>query len=460
MNRSIYQAFLTIGLLIALLSAVKAQEASDSISNTILARMPLAYRDQAKRLARLTDEDQQYLIKGTEQVANWIIGKLAHTPDGANFLLVQLEKEQSPRLRSQIIRSMREYWQTHPVAQKILEQHIVGDSDADVALRALEVLREIRIGHLHDLLATRPKTEMKTAGPDAAAKLMSDEEYWNSLSSGTMLPSFLRQPPPVFSAKSPRESVRLVAFGDFGNCTKDQNLVAAAIVAYHQKQPFDFGITLGDNFTSDGMHSTSDPRWKTCWEDLYGQMHITFYPSFGNHDWVYHDSPAAEILYSSSSWHMPSPYYTFVAGPVQFFAIDTEVVSKAQEAWLTTSLDQSRARWKVVYGHFPLYYAAPAGTENRKVIATLLPILKGRADVYFAGHYHSLEHLKPVDGLNLFISGGGGRPLYAVDEHSPVALWAAKEFGFTVIEANANQFKVSFVGTNGQSLYSTTLDKQ
>jgi len=56
MNRSIYKAFLTIGLLIAFLSAVKAQEAGDSISNTILARMPLAYRDQAKRLARLTDE--------------------------------------------------------------------------------------------------------------------------------------------------------------------------------------------------------------------------------------------------------------------------------------------------------------------------------------------------------------------------------------------------------------------
>src|SRR5437660_10146585 len=97
MNRSIYKAFLTIGLLIALLSAVKAQEAGDSISNTILARMPLAYRDQAKRPARLTDEDQQHLIKGTdEQVANWIIGKLAHTPDGANFLLVQLERNNRP----------------------------------------------------------------------------------------------------------------------------------------------------------------------------------------------------------------------------------------------------------------------------------------------------------------------------------------------------------------------------
>jgi len=138
MNRSIYQAFLTIGLLIALLSAVKAQEASDSISNTILARMPLAYRDQAKRLARLTDEDQQYLIKGTdEQVANWIIGKLAHTPDGANFLLVQLEKEQSPKLRSQIIRSMREYWQANHSAQKILEIHIAGVTDADVMIRAI-----------------------------------------------------------------------------------------------------------------------------------------------------------------------------------------------------------------------------------------------------------------------------------------------------------------------------------
>src|SRR5438552_6312284 len=149
MNKLICRAFLTILLLIPAWLPAKGQASANSISDVILTRVPLAYRDETKRRVKLTDDEQEYLTKGTdEQVANWIIGKLARATDSADFLLAQLEKEQSPKLRSQIIRSMREYWQTHPVAQKILEQHIVGDSDADVALRALEVLREVRIGHL------------------------------------------------------------------------------------------------------------------------------------------------------------------------------------------------------------------------------------------------------------------------------------------------------------------------
>jgi tartrate-resistant acid phosphatase type 5 len=234
---------------------------------------------------------------------------------------------------------------------------------------------------------------------------------------------------------------------------------ASRRVEYDRKSHFDFGITVGDNFTPDEMHSMSDPRWKSCWEDLYGLMGIRFYPTFGNHDWYHPDSPAAEILYSSSTWHMPSPYYTFTAGPVQFFAIDTEDISKAQVDWLTHALDTSQARWKVVYGHFPPYFASPYRTSSPEVVRTLMPILKGRADVYFAGHYHSLEHLKPVDGVNLFISGGGGRPTYPIDPNSPVALFAKQEFGFAVIETDEHTFTVRFIDKDRHQLYETTLKK-
>ncbi len=88
-----------------------------------------------------------------------------------------------------------------------------------------------------------------------------------------------------------------------------------------------------------------------------------------------------------------------------------------------------------------------------------MPILKGRADVYFAGDFHSLQHVKPMEGVNMFISAGGGRPLYPVDPHSPAAIWAVDEFGFTVLEADPQHLKITFIGTNGKELYSTTLDK-
>ena len=67
------------------------------------------------------------------------------------------------------------------------------------------------------------------------------------------------------------------------------------------------------------------------------------------------------------SWRMPAPYYTFTAGPVQFFAMDTNEVSEAQLLWLKDGLANSRARWKLVYGHHPIY-SVGAHQDNARLI--------------------------------------------------------------------------------------------
>jgi hypothetical protein len=53
---------------------------------------------------------------------------------------------------------------------------------------------------------------------------------------------------PVFSLKPAGQTVRVVAFGDFGRGRPEQKQVANAILAEHRKKPFDFA-----QFTS---HST------------------------------------------------------------------------------------------------------------------------------------------------------------------------------------------------------------
>jgi hypothetical protein len=396
-------------------------------------------------MSKLSDEDL------TLNLVTWLCGR----PELYQFMADQLIDEPSAKVRVQIVRSLRRHWQSH---QNALELVVKRDSDAAVVIAAVEMLRWLRMREIQILFRDRLTSAIDKGDSALAARLKPEEERWTNLTSGTMLPGFMRQPPPVFTISS-KKAVHFAAFGDFGNCTQDQKNVAAAVVSYHQKRRFDFGITLGDNFTPEGMYSLNDPRWKQCWEDLYGPMGITFYPSFGNHDWVHPDSPAAELIYKSSTWRMPAPYYSFIAGPIQFFVIDTEVISKAQADWLRASLDGSRARWKVVYGHHPPYLATPALSEDKVTSAELMPILKGRADVYLAGHYHSLQHLKAVDGVNLFISAGGGRPLYEVNQKSPVAVWAVKEFGFTAFSADEKHFKVTFIGTTGQVLYATVITK-
>lgn len=276
---------------------------------------------------------------------------------------------------------------------------------------------------------------------------------------GITLPTFLRTPPPVFAVvRSKQRSIHVVAFGDFGTGAETQRETAAAMRTAHHRRPFDFGLTLGDNFYPDGMRSPTDGRWQRDFEAVYGLMRIRIYATLGNHDW-YRDSPAAEILHTAHSavWRMPAEYYTFTAGPAQFFALNTNALSAVQLAWLAAALDASTARWKVVYGHYPPYVASKVADDRPELVGTLLPTLRGRADVYLSGHNHSMQHLKPAQGVNLFISGAGGAGTYPVDSADPKGLFVSDEYGFATLDATYSTFTVRFIDRHGKELYVTTL---
>jgi hypothetical protein len=230
-------------------------------------------------------------------------------------------------------------------------------------------------------------------------------------------------------------------------------------MTHHRQSPFDFGITAGDNFYPTGMESVSDPRWQTWWEDMYSPLKIVFYAVLGNHDWYDFDSPAAEILYSarSSSWKMPAPYYTFVAGPIQFFALDTTEISQIQLKWFEEELQKSQSTWKVVYAHHTIFSDGYHG-DDRALRDQLLPIMRNRVDIYLAGHEHDMQLLKPADGVYFVVSGGGGRDLRPVRPTSR-ALFARSVFGFTILEANPTQLDIKQIGADAQVMYQYTLRK-
>jgi hypothetical protein len=300
----------------------------------------------------------------------------------------------------------------------------------------------------------------KRSGTESEQRRLAQEhERWISLVRGTMLPAFMRVSPATFEVMPSDQAIRVLAFGDFGNGTDHQKRVAAAMLEYHRKNPFNFAITLGDNFYDVGMESPKDPRWETWWDKLYDPLGIEFYASLGNHDWGHPDSPAAELLYTqlSPSWRMPAPYYTFIAGPVQFFALDTNEISDAQLAWLSEQLSRSQATWKIVYGHHPIY-SAGAHDDNKTLIGRLLPVLKGRANIYIAGHDHDLQHLKPDGDVHFFVAGGGGARIRPM-RPDPRTIFAESAYGFAVIEADGSQVRISFITPEQTRLYEYTLKK-
>jgi len=425
-------------LLLLLAASLLAQPSPDL--DPRLAKVPPALRERAVAALQTTDEAQRVLL----------VRDLAPATD---FLLALLEQEPSARVRREIVTRLLR--RDEPPVRQALERLIVSDPDASVSILALEQLRLLQSRANLTLFEQR----LPAATAADRAPLAIEHERAVALARGARLPAFFQTPPPLFSLKPAGQPVRVLAFGDFGQGTPGQQRTAQAMLRFHESTSFDFAITLGDNFYPRGMESPSDPRWKTLWDELYDPLRIPFYVSFGNHDYGFPDSPAAELLYThkSPTWRLPAVRYTYTAGPVQFFAIDSQAPSQAQWMWLEEELNRSPARWKIVYGHHPIYSAGQHG-DTDYLVRDLLPILRNRADIYFAGHDHDLQHLQPEDGVHFFISGGGGAGIRPITP-GPRSLFAQSSYGFAVVEAGQSTLKVSYYDPDLKPLYVYTLRK-
>lgn len=388
-------------------------------------------------------EVQQKLRRTDQATIESLLAQAATEPD-ANIrylILDRLGRTDSPQVR------------------QALERHAATDPDPRVALVALERLRVMHARALVGLLEKRLALAAGQKDEKALKALEAVHQRWVTQARGAVLPAFLQQPPPVFQAPGAGSSIRVAAIADFGVENEDQRAVAAAVAAVHRRQPFNFGITLGDNIVPDGVTDPADPRWKGGWEQIYGALGIPFFAVSGNHDWGFPDSPAGEILYSrqSKSWRMPAPYYTFTAGPAQFFALDTYAFSQTQLRWLEGELARSRAPWKVVYGHHPIYsYGVHGDTPELKRL--LLPVLKGRAQIYLAGHDHLPQYLQPEGGVHFFVgpaAGQSSRP----EASGPLTIFSGSFYGFMALDISAERIEVAFFGSDGALLYKTAITR-
>ncbi len=364
------------------------------------------------------------------------------------------DTDPDPRIRRVIVDRLGRH--NRPEIRAMLERRALTDPDAEIATFALERLRLTQAQELGRIFNKR--LELAKSGNDEKARaiLTAAHQRWASLAKGAILPAYFEQPPPVFQA-SAKEKVRVLGFGDFGEEGDKQVICAKAVAAYHRDKPFDIGITLGDNIAPVGVTGPADPRWRGGWEELYDPLGIRIYASTGNHDWGLADSPAAEIIYSqkSPSWKMPALYYTYTAGPAQFFALATHAMSETQIQWLDRELSRSTAKWKIVYGHHPIYTYGTHG-DSPELERMLLPVLKGRVHAYIAGHDHLVQHLKPIDGVHLFVtpsSGQTARPVKSGEKTLAVDTFD----GFMVLDVSPEKLDVTFVDSKGVVRYQTQI---
>lgn len=266
-----------------------------------------------------------------------------------------------------------------------------------------------------------------------------------ALLGGGLLPT-LAQPP---SAGEGNDSLRFLAVADTGSGDANQRAVGQQMGLVHQRRPVDLVILGGDNIYPSGDLSLIESTFRRPYAELL-RAGVPFHAVLGNHD-IRTANGAPQVAYKP--FGMKGRYYTLRKGPVDFFMLDTNGNAdwQRQLSWLRTVLAQSRAPWKVVVGHHPIYSSGFYGNDPH--LAAKLSSLMRRHGVqlYINGHEHNYERSKPLQGITYLVVGGGGASLRPVIASEQTAR-AASVFSFAEIVATPRELRLWAWDKNGQLL--------
>lgn len=277
-----------------------------------------------------------------------------------------------------------------------------------------------------------------------------------------------------FQALQRREdgaSLDFFAVGCAGSGNQGQYKLAEIMAAAAEKQDISFVLYLGDNFYGAGVKSVKDRQWKTKFEDVFKapSLEMPFYAVLGNHDYL--RNPQAQVEYTalSTRWKMPERYYTFSrtladGTLVDFFALDTQPIhqggGKEQVAWIEDKLSNSKADWKIVFGHHPVYSGDKLHrSKTLNVRQALEPLfIKYGVQLYLSAHSHNIEVMREMSGVNYIISGAGSRPRNVYWGDNTRFAYAA--IGFTSLHVSKESIGVQFMGLGEDPVkYAYTIEK-
>jgi hypothetical protein len=250
------------------------------------------------------------------------------------------------------------------------------------------------------------------------------------------------------------DSVRFAVIGDDGTGAKEQYEVGQQMERAREKTGFGFVIMLGDNIY--GGQTPADMKKK--FEDPYKPLldaGVKFYASLGNHD-----NPNQRFY---KPFNMGEKlYYNFRRGNVEFFALNSNYMDPQQLEWLTNSLRDSTAAWKICYFHHPLYSDGKFHGPDTDLRARLEPVFKANGvKIVFSGHEHLYERIKPHDGITYFVLGNSGElRAHGLKPSPDIAKGFDTDRGFMQVEIAGDQLFFQAISRTGETIDSGEIDRQ
>ena len=276
--------------------------------------------------------------------------------------------------------------------------------------------------------------------------------------------------PPGIIVHIPADTIRFVAFGDYGDGSRNEEKVADLI----QSLEPDFIITLGDNnypkgqeytinehigyFYCDYIYNFDAPSNQQCNGKANEEQLNRFFPSLGNHDYDNSNGRTPYLNYFTLPGN--EVFYDFIWGAVHFFSIDSNKNLESQQIWLSEKLLASEQSFNIVYFHHSPYSSGSHGNKNKMQWDFV------GADLILTGHDHIYERNIMLDNrLPVYIiSGLGGKSKSNCNENAlDINLFDSfcynDNYGTLIIEATSLAMSIKFISIENEIIDSYIIQK-
>lgn len=274
---------------------------------------------------------------------------------------------------------------------------------------------------------------------------------------------------------SKQERLVILVFGDAGTGNAGQYRVGRAMYEVCRRRGCQLALMLGDNLYENGIQVTMRDSVEGSYREILDQFDEKFeapyqrfeeFPGFhfwavlGNHDYR-RNTIGTLITYSEFSdlWRLPALHYDVPGLPdwIQIYGLHTDTDVRrdlnglqVHSARRTLCEDRGDERWKIAFGHQPIYNSGHHRDDtNERRARTILgdPLLREcGVHLYLAGHAHHQEHVT-ANGFEHVIQGAAGKSkgrnrgpkLPDVSQRH-----FSDEFGFAVLEVDARNLRLEF----------------
>lgn len=229
---------------------------------------------------------------------------------------------------------------------------------------------------------------------------------------------------------------------------------ARAVVARIRAGPVDRLLYLGDVYERGSEYDFRDEYATT-----YGPLASITAPTPGNHDWPRHDSGYDPYWARALGRARTSSWYAFRAAGWTILSLNSQTAHERgspQERWLRAQVRRS-GTCRIAFWHRPRYSAGGAHGYAEDM-APIWDALRAKATIVLNGHDHSMQRLRPIDGITTFVSGAGGHSHHHLRRDDPrLAFGDDRHDGALRLRLRPGVARYAYVSSLGRVLDDGTL---